>query len=393
MSGPACFSCGSRELEAFYEQLQIPVHSCLMLSTREEALSFPRGDLRLDFCRQCGFIQNSLFDPTVHDYSPAYEETQGFSPRFRRFQTELCRQQVEKYELGPERTVLEIGCGKGEFLVELCEIGGCRGIGIDPGYRPERTRSKAAERIQFIQDFYSESYTHLTADYICCRHTLEHIQQVRAFMEMVHDTLEAPSETIVFFEIPDMERILVEQAFEDIYYEHCTYFTSGSLARLFRSCGFEVLDLYKGFEDQYLMIEARPGDALTGKRFECEHDLEKTTRQVKLFQQRIGEKFVKLRSQLESGGQTAGSTAIWGSGSKAVSYLATLGIRDEIECVVDINPHKHGKFLAGTGHEIVAPEFLKRCRPEHVIVMNAIYIDEIREDLKRMGLHPRISAV
>ena len=54
---------------------------------------------------------------------------------------------------------------------------------------------------------------------------------------------------------------------------------------------------------------------------------------------------------------------------------------DEVEAVVDINPHKHGKFLAGTGHEIVAPEALRRLRPDCVVIMNGIYTDEIRADL------------
>jgi SAM-dependent methyltransferase len=389
-----CFSCGSSRLEPFYEKLQIPVHSCLMVSTREDALAFPRGDLRLDFCKECGFIQNSLFDPAVLDYSPSYEETQGFSPRFRRFQSELCRRQIETFNLGPGKTVLEIGCGKGEFLVELCEAAGCKGIGIDPSYRPERTTSKAAEQIEFIQDLYSERYAHLAADYVCCRHTLEHIQPVREFVEMIHGTLKERPESIVFFEIPDMERILVDQAFEDIYYEHCTYFTLGSLSRLFRSCGFEVLDLYKGFEGQYLMIEARADDSQGGgKHFALEDDLQKTAAQVKLFQEQIGRKFAKLRSQIDAMHGSGERAVVWGSGSKAVSYLTTLGIREEIEWVVDINPHKHGKFLAGTGHEIVAPEFLKTYRPEQVIVMNAIYVEEIRRDLAKMGLHPTITAV
>ena len=51
---------------------------------------------------------------------------------------------------------------------------------------------------------------------------------------------------------------------------------------------------------------------------------------------------------------------IWGSGSKAVSFLTTLRVPDLIAAVVDINPHKHGKFLAGTGHEIVGPRALAR---------------------------------
>ena len=39
-------------------------------------------------------------------------------------------------------------------------------------------------------------------------------------------------------------------------------------------------------------------------------------------------------------------------------YLTSLGITDETEYAADINPHKTGKFMAGTGQEIVAPGVL-----------------------------------
>jgi hypothetical protein len=84
---------------------------------------------------------------------------------------------------------------------------------------------------------------------------------------------------------------------------------------------------------------------------------------------------------------------LWGSGSKAVSYLTTLGVTDQLQYVVDINPHKHGKFLAGSGHEIVSPEFLVEYQPDAVIVMNPIYLEEIRSDMRRMGLEPETWAV
>ncbi len=84
---------------------------------------------------------------------------------------------------------------------------------------------------------------------------------------------------------------------------------------------------------------------------------------------------------------------VWGSGSKAVSYLTTLGITDELEYVVDVNPHKYGKFLAGTGHEIVAPKFLVEYQPDVVIVMNPVYCEEIGASLKVMGLTPAMTAV
>jgi hypothetical protein len=57
-----------------------------------------------------------------------------------------------------------------------------------------------------------------------------------------------------------------------------------------------------------------------------------------------------------------------------------------IECVVDINPRKQGRYVAGTGQRIVPPEFLRDYRPGVIIVMNPVYRDEIREMTERLGV-------
>jgi SAM-dependent methyltransferase len=388
----ACHSCGAQEMTIFYEVEHIPAHSCLLMPTREAAISYPKRDLRLGFCHVCGFIQNTVFDPSVHEYSPRYEETQAFSPRFNQFAKDLCQRLIERYDLHG-KDVLEIGCGKGEFLVLLCEMGENRGIGLDPGYIRERTASEAASRIQFIQDFYSEQYTHLQADFVCCRHTLEHIQPTREFVRMVRRAIGDRPETIVFFEVPDVSRILKEQVFVDIYYEHCSYFSLGSLARLFRSCGFEVLDLAKDFDDQYLLIEARPSKGGVEDVFECENDLDELAQDVKLFEASYRQQLRTWQRTLQQISECGQRAVLWGAGSKAVSFCTTLGVNGELDYLVDVNPHKHGKFLPGTGHKVVSPQFLKGYRPDVVIAMNPIYCDEIRSDLAQMGVNAEVLAV
>ena len=390
----ACQACGSKRLESFHSLPAIPVHSCLMVASREEALSFPMGELDLVACLACGFMQNRAYDPSLQNYSPDYEETQAFSGTFRAFQTELCRDQVARYGLA-DKLVLEIGCGKGEFVTELCEISGGQGIGIDPGYRPERNTSSAAGRIEFHQEFYTEEHARLSADYVACRHTLEHIGPVAEFVRTVRRSLQEREGAVVFFELPATERILKERAFWDLYYEHCSYFTLGSLARLFRQEGFQLLDLYTGYDEQYLMIEAKPvapEEARNGRRFDGEEDLEEVINGVREFRETIGTKLRLLREELEAAA-ARGPVALWGSGSKAVSYLTTLGVSDQVASVVDINPHKHGKFMAGTAHQIVAPDTLRELAPASVIVMNPIYLDEIRRDLSNMGLEPEVWAL
>jgi len=362
------------------------------MPNRESALAYPHGDLQLGFCRSCGFIQNMLFDPSVHEYSTRYEETQGFSARFRDFATALAKRLIDKYSLR-NKTILEIGCGKGEFLALLCELGGNQGIGIDPSYIPERMHGVAGSRLTFIQDFYSEKYSHLTADFVICRHTLEHIQPTASFMHMVRRSIGERNDTIVFFEVPDISRVLKEQAFWDIYYEHCSYFSLGSLARVFRMTGFEVLDLAKDFDDQYLLIEARPANGSSGKSFPQEKDLKELAQDVTHFQQTFTDRVKVWKETLAKIRDRGEKAVIWGSGSKAVAFLTTMGIHNEIEYIVDINPFKHGKFLAGTGHEIVPPDFLKKYQPDMVIAMNQIYQNEIQHDLNKLGIHADLITV
>ena len=387
-----CFNCGSDSLSPFYDIQNVPGHSCLLIDNRDEALAYPKGDLQLAYCQRCGFIENTLFDPAMHEYSSRYEETQGFSSTFQEFATNLANRLIKKYNIR-EKHILEIGCGKGEFLVLLCELGMNHGTGIDPGYIPERTQSDAASRITFTSDFYSEKYSHLAADFVVCRHTLEHIQTTSDFLHMVRGCIGDRHETIVYFEVPDMSRILKEQAFWDIYYEHCSYFTLGSLEYLFRSCGFDILHSQKDFNDQYLLIEARPNSCSEKAISIDNHDLEELVHDVEAFKKTVPLKIERWKETLQSAIAQGKRIVIWGSGSKAVAYLTTLGISQELDYIVDINPHKHGKFSAGTGHEIVPPAFLKDYKPNLVVVMNPVYCDEIRSDLKQMGVDADLIAV
>jgi len=233
-----CKSCGSREMEVFYELRSVPVHSVLLMPTRDKALNYPKGDVLLGFCQNCAFISNVAFDESMLEYSSAYEETQGFSPTFNIFHKKLAKYLIDRYDLH-RRDIIEIGCGKGEFLNLLCELGDNQGFGFDPAYVSERNSSPAKNQITFIKDFYSEKYAHFKSDLICCKMTLEHIPDTCSFLNMIRHTLSDHTDTIVFFQVPDVMRILRDLAFWDIYYEHCSYFSSGSLARLFRKCGFE----------------------------------------------------------------------------------------------------------------------------------------------------------
>lgn len=387
-----CSSCGKSDLQVFYELQNVPVHSVLLMPTKEMATEFPRGDIELAICCSCGFISNIAFDPSSHEYSSNYEETQGFSQTFSRFHQKLATCLVERYDLYG-KNIIEIGCGKGEFLTLVCEIGDNRGIGFDPAYVSDHALNQVNPNITFIKDFFSEKYVNSRGDFYCCKMTLEHIQHTADFVNTVRRSVGDHYDSVVFFQVPDVSRILKENAFWDIYYEHCSYFSIGSLGRLFRSCNFDVIDLWKNYNDQYLMIEARPSKSTSNASLPQENDLEKIICAVESFARDHYEKTNAWKQKLNEYQKNKMRVVLWGAGSKGVAFLTTLNVQNEIYYAVDINPYKHGSFMAGTGHEIVSPEFLIKYKPDVVIIMNPIYQDEIQKQLTQMNLSPKLITV
>ncbi len=386
-----CPACGSADVEMVYSVPAIPVHSVLLVRSRQEALDFRRGDMDLAACAACGFIFNAAFDGTKLNYSREYEETQGFSSTFSAFHRRLAAEVIDRYNLH-HKHVLEIGCGKGEFLTLLCEMGPNRGTGFDPAYAPERHETTANDRIAIVQDFYSEAFAHVKADFIGCKMTLEHIPDVYRFVRTVRRSI-GDRETTVFFQIPNTTRVLEEYAFWDVYYEHCSYFTASSLATLFTRAGFEVRDVWTDYDDQYLMLDALPaavpvsGDGYAGIDVPTPAA---ANPELGSFREGIDGRLAAWREGLAATRARGERVVLWGGGSKAVAFLTTLSVTNEVVGAVDINPFKHGTYLAGRGHDILAPADLRKIQPDVVIIMNPIYRREIASDLSSLGIDPRL---
>lgn len=373
----------------FFAAGNVPVHSVLLLRDAETAVNFPTGDIQLGHCSSCGFISNVAFDDTAQDYSAEYEATQGFSPTFNAFHKQLAQDLIDRYDLH-NKHVVEIGCGMGEFLHMLCEMGDNTGTGFDPAYRLDRSLVGESERITYVADYYSEAYSHIKGDFFCCKMTLEHIPNTAEFVQTVRNAVGDDPDTAVFFQVPNARYVFGDIAFWDIYYEHCSYFTLGSIARLFRHVGFDVVDLWTDYDDQYLMITARPGDG-QNPDLPQEDDLAQIEADVQKFQTLTPQKIAEWQDVVREHVQNGRKIVLWGGGSKGVSFLTTCGIiLEQIQYIVDINPNKAHTFMAGTGQEIVTPDFLPQYQPDVVIIMNPIYKKEIYGSLEAMNLFPEL---
>ena len=231
------------------------------------------------------------------EYSDQYELTQAYSPTFNAFHDRLADQLIQHFDLH-DKKILEIGCGQGEFLSLLCVKGDNQGIGFDPAYLEDRHRPLPGERVTFIKDDYSERYDQYQADFYCCKMTLEHIARPAEFVGMVRRAIGEQVNATVFFQVPDVKRILSETAFWDIFYEHCSYFSLESLTRLFRNCGFNILDIWRDYDDQYLMLAVAPANGAGEFKADQGGDLKKLAQDVHHFQQTVLKTIQLWRDQI-----------------------------------------------------------------------------------------------
>ena len=384
----SCPSCNSSHILLFYEALNVPINSCIMFSNYEEAINYPSGNVILGFCDNCGFISNVAFDSQKIDYSSLAPEEQRSSATFNSFANRLAQRLIDNYNIYG-KNILEIGCGRGDFLALLCKLGNNQGIGIDPSTITGEL-NPLPDNLEFIRDYFSEKYAKHVKDLLCCRHTLEHIHETSQFVKKIRETIGSRLDVVSFFEVPDVTRILKEVAFWDIYYEHCSYFTLGSLARLFRSNNFKIEYLTKDYFDQYLLIDLKPVSNKSEKILDVEESIEITSKNVLDFSTNSKEKIGKWKEKLNQIRKEKLKAVVWGSGSKCVGFMTTLNVVDEIGFIVDINPARHGKFIAGSGKQILSPNKLRDYKPDIVIIMNPVYLNEIKQDLSDMNLFPEL---
>ncbi len=370
MSEFCCPVCISSDLLQFAYRQNVPVHQHLLFESIEDARAASRGNLDMRCCQRCGFIFNAAFDPAKLSYGSQYDNNQGCSAVFQEHLDGLV-----DYLLNHEKVencrIVEVGCGQGQFVERLVNEGkGNYGIGYDPSYTGEEVRLNG--RLRFEKKYYDQSCAHQPADVVICRHVIEHVEKPLELLNSVREALVQSPDARVYFETPCVEWILKNRVIWDLFYEHCSLFTVGSLATAFEMAGFKVCNARHIFEDQYLWIEAQVG--------QVRHPRISTGGVEMLTDSYAGEEKTlicnwsdRIRSLSESG-----SVALWGAGAKGVTFANLIDSNCTLfDCIVDLNPNKQGRFVAGSGHPIVDYYELKKRNVRSVILMNPNYRTEI----------------
>ncbi len=380
-----CPICDNDEVLRFFHLRGVPVFCNRLLESAEEASQAAVGELDLVFCPDCGHVWNQAFEPALVAYDPAYHNPLEVSERFTRYTADLAHRLIDLLELHGG-VVVDVGCGEGFFLELICAESGSRGVGFDPAHNGPATVAGTGYEVSYISKSFGEVPDLIPADLVCCRQTLEHIAEPQQFVQNLRAQLCAKAPCGVFFEVPNSLFSFRDLGIWDLIYEHYSYFCPKSLRHLFQRAGFGASRVSEEYAGQFLGVYAGPnGETASGLGSKTP-----TVQEIVTFRRRFTGKLARWSARLAELRRTGRTAAVWGAGSKGTMFLNLTGAGEEVTVVVDVNPKKQGKFVAVTGHRIVAPSELVHNPPSEIIVMNRIYAEEIQALIDDLGLNCRM---
>lgn len=383
-SSPSCPVCLADNVHQLVERGPVPVFQNAVYRSMEAARSADTAQIDFCKCRNCGFVWNAAFDAGLIDYSGDYNNSQTASEAFQNHLKERVDRILDALPDTQTVTIVEVGCGQGDFLKVLAaavpEDREVRAYGFDPAYRGEAALPAGFEIWNRYFDAESAALLPHAPDIIVSRHTIEHVPYPVGFLNAIRATLPEGASASLFLETPDHTWILHNEAFQDFFYEHCSLFDFSSMALALQKAAFAPTRIETCFNGQYLWAEAEASGDFMGCAGET-------------FLQRDAT-FVAEWCKILEAARNKGGVALWGAGAKGATFaMMTDGDCALIDCVVDANPDKAGGHIPMTGHPIVAPQALTERDVATVVVMNPNYLAEIRRTLSDMGLAPDIMAL
>jgi len=373
--------CGGTAAELVLDLGELPVNLNSQVE-RGSSRAVRRGPIEIVVCTACSHLYNAAFDADLIEYDVAYENTLHYSPRFRDHARALAAELVVEHDL-VGGTAVEVGCGPGHFLSLLCELGVARGLGFDPSYDPGRLGAPSHPAVTIRRELLGAE-SGVVADLAYSQQVLEHLSVPVDLLGLLRSVA---TQGAVFSEVPNGELMINQTALWDLLYEHVSYFTPLSLAVAHRRAGLSSRRSGTSFGHQFLWLDASPGpqdDSLPAPSA-CEPLVARSIRFGAEARTRIEQAADELDAAL-----SRGPVALWGAGTKGMTYLNLVEGADRIAAVVDINPRKRGFGVPGTDLAVVTPEDLGAIRPATVFIANPIYRDEITRQLHDVGLRAEV---
>jgi len=364
-----CRSCGNAFVgESLLRLSNMPGSVQNLPCDRDQALA---SGIILDVrqCSFCGLVQLS------NEPVPYYKDViraGSVSPSMRARQHDAFKAFIERFSL-QEKTVLEIGSGRGEYLSILSELP-VQAFGMEHNAELCRMANKAGLRtFNTYPTDVTGPLNGIVFDAFVCINFLEHAPDPAAFLLSCARLLNDSG--IGMIGVPDFEFELKDNYLFSFMSDHLSYFSCDSLLNLLSLQGFEVMDLFKNKDLNVVTAYIR-------RRKPCNLSAPR-------------EKFNEINEQIndyvDTIHQNGGRVALWGASHLAFSIVSASQTETKIAYLVDSAPFKQGRFSPATGLEIFPPGHLVEDPVDAVMVMSPEYsaeiVSAIRENYSKVVRH------
>ena len=386
---PQCRFCGEPLTQTFADLGAMPLANSYLASI-EDADQERAYPLHARVCGTCRLVQveNAVPpDAIFSDYAYFSSFASSWVDHARAY-TEMARQ---RFELTAQSQVIEVASNDG-YLLQHFVAANIPVLGVEPAANVAEAAEAAgvSTRVAFFGHELADQLRSegIAADLLIGNNVLAHVPDLNDFVAGLARLLK--DDGVLTMEFPHLLRLIEDVQFDTIYHEHFSYFSLLTVERIFAAHGLRLFDVEElpthGGSLRIFACREESSQQATGAELAAVRNKESRAGLASddiyaRFQDRVGAVRDGLRAFLASVRKDGKRLAAYGAAAKGNTLLNFCGIgTDDLAYVVDVSPHKQGRYLPGSHIPIKPLEHLRVDRPDYVLILPWNLRDEIVAD-------------
>jgi len=385
MNNKRCMNCHSEKLKQFIDLGNQPNGNVFpSLNEMDKEQTFP---FVMSVCTDCWQVQLEEF-PSVDYMFTNHPYITGLNQPVVSHFEQLVNNTIDKFAIPANSLVLDIGANDGTLLSKF-KSHGMRVLGIDPC--KQITEMAENRGITVFEAFWNQETAEamkilgIYPDLITATAVFYHVEDIHSFVKGLD--LIMGKNTIFCTQCVYLKDIIDKLQFDHFYHEHTMIHAITPLKRLFSQYGLRLLDLdlypihggsfvlYVGREESDFPSTSKIDDVIAQEKEGGLNNLQTYLN----FSKRVEKNKNDLISLLKQISDTGKRVFGLGAPLKGSTLLNYYGIgTDFIECVVEINEYKIGKYTPGTHIPIVHEDSIDE-QPDYYLLLSWNFIDFFME--------------